>query len=103
LNSKNAPKKNINSKPRYGLSLFIAGATVRSQQAVAAIYDSSKAVKKGQIKIKVVDIFQQPELAKRNQIVVTPTLILVYDQKIVRFIGLEGIIKGFTQEIKILK
>ena len=37
--------------------------------------------------LKVIDIYQQPELARANQIVATPTLIIVFPKPVRRFIG----------------
>ncbi len=45
--------------------------------------------------MEVIDIYQQPELARRNQIVATPTLIKEFPVPVRRFIGnlsnLEGL------------
>jgi circadian clock protein KaiB len=42
---------------------------------------------KGRVKLEVIDIYQQPGLARTNQIVATPTLIIVLPLPLRRFIG----------------
>lgn len=69
------------------LRLFVAGATTRSHQAllrVRALYAAELAAG-GQL--EVIDIYQQPALARRHQIVATPTLIMEFPRPIRRSIG----------------
>ena len=59
----------------YVLRLFITGLTPRSTQAVAnlkAICDEHLA---GRYQLEVIDLYQQPELAKGEQIIAAPTLL----------------------------
>ena len=72
---------------RYVLRLFVAGATVRSCQAVLRVRELCAAELRGQCELEVIDIYQQPELARANQIVATPTLIKEYPRPVRRFIG----------------
>jgi len=48
--------------------------------------------------LEVIDIFQQPEQARANQIVATPTLIKEYPRPVRQFIGnmakLDGLFAG---------
>jgi circadian clock protein KaiB len=37
--------------------------------------------------LEVIDVYQQPELARRNQIVATPTLVKRLPRPVCRFIG----------------
>ena len=64
------------------MRLFVAGATARSRQAVLHVREL-----KGNCKLEVIDIYQQPELARANQIVATPTLIIASPPPVRRFIG----------------
>jgi circadian clock protein KaiB len=68
------------------LRLFVAGATIRSRQAVLHVQRLCDAEPCG-CKLEVIDIYQQPHLAKENQIVATPTLIKEFPRPIRRFIG----------------
>lgn len=74
-------------KGRYVLRLFVAGATTRSRQAVLRVRHLCGGELKGRCRLEVVDIYQQPELARSNQIVATPTLIKEFPRPVRRFIG----------------
>jgi len=75
------------SKNRYVLRLFVAGATARSRQAILRVRELCEAELKGTCDLKVIDIYQQPQLARANQIVATPTLIMELPKPVRRFIG----------------
>ena len=72
---------------KYVLRLFVAGATARSRQAVLRVRQLCVAELKGNCKLEVIDIYQQPRLARANQIVATPTLIIEFPPPVRRFIG----------------
>ena len=65
----------------------MAGATSRSRQALRHVYLLCEAELKGNYKLEVIDIYQQPELARDNQIIATPTLIKESPLPARRFIG----------------
>jgi len=69
------------------LRLFVAGASVRSRQAVLRVQELCAAELKTNCRLEVIDIYQQPQLARDNQIVATPTLIKEYPRPVRRFIG----------------
>ena len=69
------------------LRLFVAGATARSRQAVLRLRQLCEAEREVDCRLEVIDIYQQPELARANQIVATPTLIKEFPQPVRRFIG----------------
>ena len=69
------------------MRLFVAGATARSRQAVLRVRELCATELKGNCKLEVIDIYQQPELARANQIVVTPTLIIAFPPPARRLIG----------------
>jgi len=70
---------------KYVLRLFVAGATVRSRQAVLRVRQLCEAELKGGCTLDVIDIYQQPKLARENQIVATPTLIKEFPRPVRRF------------------
>jgi circadian clock protein KaiB len=72
---------------KYVLRLFVAGATARSRQAVLRVRQLCAAEPKGNCKLEVIDIYQQPHLARENQIVATPTLVKEFPRPVRRFIG----------------
>lgn len=65
----------------------MAGATARSHQAITRVRALCDGQLKGRVKLEVIDIYQQPGLARTNQIVATPTLIIVFPPPLRRFIG----------------
>ena len=72
---------------KYVLRLFVAGATARSCQAVLRVRQLCEAELKDNCELEVIDIYQQPNLARENQIVATPTLIKEFPRPVRRFIG----------------
>ncbi len=72
---------------KYVLRLFVAGATDRSRQAVLRVRQLCETEIKGGCTLEVIDIYQQPHLARDNQIVATPTLIKEFPRPVRRFIG----------------
>lgn len=82
--SRNAPQKtlaaleatNINSaNEAYILRLYIAGLTPRSQEAVRAITGICEEHLAGRYDLEVIDLYQNPVLAKGEQIIAAPTLV----------------------------
>jgi len=69
------------------LRLFVAGANVRSQQAILFVRRLFEVELKGNSTMEVIDIYQQPQLARINQIVATPTLVKEYPKPVRRYIG----------------
>ena len=72
---------------KYVLRLFVAGATARSRQAILHVRRLCEIELKGRCKLEVIDIYQQPRLARDHQIVATPTLIKELPRPVRRFIG----------------
>ena len=93
-------EKSLAARPtgRYVLRLFVAGATARSRQAVLRVHQLCETELKDNCELEVIDIYQQPDLARVNQIVATPTLIKEFPRPVRRFIGnLAGITGLFVE------
>jgi len=75
------------AREKYVLRLFVAGATTRSRQAVLRVRELCETTLKGRVTLEVIDIYQQPGLARDDQIVATPTLIFQLPLPVRRFIG----------------
>jgi circadian clock protein KaiB len=60
---------------RYVLSLFVTGSTPKSLRAIQNIQALCRDRLEASYDLRVIDIYQHPEQAKPEQIVVTPTLI----------------------------
>jgi circadian clock protein KaiB len=82
----------------YVLRLYVAGATDRSRKAILRVRQLREAELTGNYDLEVIDIYQQPTLARDNQIVATPTLVIEFPQPMRRFIGnLSNIIDIFVK------
>lgn len=60
---------------RYVLRLYVTGMTPRSMRAVQNVRAICEEHLQGRYDLEVIDIYQQPTLAKGEQIIATPTLI----------------------------
>lgn len=65
----------------------MAGATARSRQALRRVHQLCELELKDNFTLEVIDVYQQPELARINQIIATPTLVKEYPLPVRRFIG----------------
>jgi circadian clock protein KaiB len=72
---------------KFFLRLYVAGATARSRQALRRVYQLCETELKDNYELEVIDVYQQPELARENQIVATPTLVKEFPRPVRRFIG----------------
>lgn len=59
----------------YVLRLYVTGATPSSTRAITNLKTICEEHLKGQYRLDIVDIYQQPHLAAGDQIVAVPTLI----------------------------
>ncbi len=75
------------NKATYILRLYIAGNTARSAEAILNIRNICESRLKGRYQLEVIDIYQQPSLAKGEQIIAVPTLIKSLPHPLKRIIG----------------
>ena len=82
-------EKALASKPRgkYVLRLYVAGATERSRRAVIRARQLCETELPGNFELEVIDVYQQPILARDGQIVATPTLVKEFPPPVRRLIG----------------
>jgi circadian clock protein KaiB len=59
----------------YLFQLFITGATPNSTRAVRNIKDICEQHLPGRYELLIIDLYQQPDLARQEQIVAAPTLV----------------------------
>ncbi len=71
----------------YDFRLYISGLTPRSTRAVETVRQLCDRHLRGRYRLEVVDVYQHPEQARRDQVVATPTLIKLMPPPIRRFIG----------------
>ena len=72
---------------KYVLRLYVAGATDRSRQAILRARQLCETELKANFELEVIDVYQQPILARDGQIVATPTLVKEFPRPVRRFIG----------------
>jgi circadian clock protein KaiB len=59
----------------YALTLFVSGASDSSAQAIANIRDICDGYLSGRYNLDIVDLHQEPGLAREHHVLATPTLI----------------------------
>jgi circadian clock protein KaiB len=62
-------------REKYILRLYVTGLTQRSTKAITNVKGFCETYLKGRYELEVIDIYQQPHLAKGQQIIAAPTLI----------------------------
>ena len=72
---------------KYVLRLFVTGTTPRSARAIQNIRAICEEKLHGRYELEVIDIYQHPELAKPEQVVVTPTLVKKLPAPVRKLIG----------------
>lgn len=63
------------ANPLYVLRLYVAGLTPKSTKTIADVKKICEEHLAGRYELEIIDIYQQPKLAKGEQIIAVPTLI----------------------------
>lgn len=74
-------------EPAFVLHLYVTGTTPRSTRAISNLKRVCDRHLPGRYHLKVIDIYQQPHLAKNEQIIATPTLLKRLPLPVRRLIG----------------
>jgi len=74
-------------KEKYVLKLYVTGLTPASTRAITNIKQICEEHLQGRYELEVIDIYQQPVLAKGEQIIAAPTLIKKLPLPLRKFIG----------------
>ena len=89
---------------RYVLRLYVTGITPKSTQAIQNIKKICEENLKDRYELEVIDIYQQPTLAKDDQIIAAPTLIKKLPLPLRKLIGdmsdKERILLGLDLKLK---
>lgn len=92
-------------KQKYVLRLYVTGVTPRSTRAIENIKKICEEHLKDRYDLHVIDIYQQPVLAKGEQIIAAPTLVKKLPLPLRRFIGdmsnKEKILMGLDLKTKV--
>jgi circadian clock protein KaiB len=83
------PARKLASSPPevWKLRLFVAGQTPKSIRAFANLGVLCEKHLKGRYQIEVIDLLEQPHLARGNQIVAIPTLEIKLPHQVQKIIG----------------
>ncbi len=71
----------------YELRLYVAGQTPKSIEAFANLKKIAETHLKGQYRIEVIDLMENPELAAGDQILALPTLVRKLPEPVKKIIG----------------
>lgn len=74
-------------REKYMLRLYITGTTSRSILALTNLKKICEEYLEGRYELEVIDLYQNPGLAKGDQIIAAPTLIKQLPLPLRRFIG----------------
>ena len=77
----------VETKEHYVLKLYVAGATPGSMRAVAALRAICDEHLLGRYELEVIDVYQQPVLARDEQIIAVPTLVKQLPAPMRRILG----------------
>lgn len=83
--------------PAYKLRLVIAGSNGRSREAVANLRQLCAGPLAGVVDLEIIDIYQQPELAEKYQVIAAPTLVRLLPLPVRRIVG------DLSQEERLLR
>lgn len=72
---------------RYKLRLFITGRTPQSQRALVNLRSLLEGELQSEYELEVIDVLEYPELAEREKILATPTLVRILPQPVRKIVG----------------
>jgi len=85
--SDNRPTTRSSAGPTYSLRLYVAGQTPKSVLAFANLKKMCEQHLRGRYEIEIVDLADNPQLARGDQILAVPTLVRRLPQPIKKIIG----------------
>jgi circadian clock protein KaiB len=71
----------------YLLRLYVTGTTPKSVQAIANIRTICEKHLRGRYELEVIDIYQKPDMAKKDHVIALPTLIKRLPAPLRRIVG----------------
>ena len=96
--------KDDQPRPRFQLRLFVTGNTPRSKQAIQNIRHICEEYLSGEYELEVIDLSQNPEQARKYQILAVPTLLKELPSPLRKVVGdlseKEKVLEGLNIEPK---
>jgi circadian clock protein KaiB len=85
--TENTDEKTNSGKSPYVLRLYVSGMSPNSSRAIENIRKICAEHMEEPYQLDIIDIYQQPHLAKEGQIIATPTLVKELPLPLRKFIG----------------
>jgi circadian clock protein KaiB len=73
--------------PKYDFRLYIAGTNLNSVRAIENVRRLCKQLRPSRCDLDIIDLYQQPGLARRDEVVAAPALIKIFPLPRRTFIG----------------
>ena len=73
--------------PKYDFRLYIAGTNLNSVRAIENVRRLCKQLRPSRCELDIIDLYQQPGLARRDEVVAAPALIKIFPLPRRTFIG----------------
>jgi circadian clock protein KaiB len=91
----------LRGSAKYVLQLYVTGMTQKSTKAIANVKKLCENYMEGRYELEVIDISQQPKLARDEQIIATPTLIKKLPDPLRKLIGDMSDTERFLESINL--
>jgi circadian clock protein KaiB len=82
-----ANSENFNTEDIYRLRLFVTGATPNSTRAISNLKEFCETYLPDKYELEIVDVYQQPLIAEREQLIALPMLVKLSPSPQRRLIG----------------
>jgi len=100
IDNEDNPEKSNDLNEEYILRLFVTGASPNSSRAITNLKEICETHLKGNYKLEIVDVYQQPLIAENEQIIALPLLIKKSPSPERRLIGdmsdIEKVLRGLN-------
>ena len=77
----------LDEQQSYTLRLFVTGASPNSSRAISNLKQICETYLKGNYELEIIDVYQQPMIAEREQIIALPMLLKVSPSPVRRLMG----------------
>ncbi len=80
-------RRGASEQATFVLRLYVTGSTPRAKSAVMKVKSFCEEHLKGRYRLDVIDIYQQPDYAREEQIIAAPTLVKKLPRPLRRLVG----------------
>jgi circadian clock protein KaiB len=79
--------KGLDEQQSYILRLFVTGASPNSSRAISNLKQICETYLKDNYELEIIDVYQQPMIAEKEQIIALPMLLKVFPSPVRRLMG----------------